>query len=223
MPWAAWLKLDNPNQIQPDAALAGRLWHALRDQHEAGKAAVRWLPTVTASEFSGICASAWDADFERHPHWHGEPAETGPLARWRTQPLVAAVLAEHGRGVSARLLARLMDLAQCAGYIAAPDQWFASSWIDAFSPLPGVGIARVETARGTLWHRLRLEGEAEQELINEYSVVAPTEWNFHPCGAFVAALSGIAQVDEAELRQTARRLILALDPCVPCQLEIRHA
>lgn len=221
MPSSVWSDLDRPDEIKPGAALAGRLWHALQDDSAVGAEEVLWLPAVKASEFARICEGGWNEDFERHPHWQGVPAETGSLARWRAQPLIATLLAERGRGVRTRVLARLMDLAQCAGYIAAPDEWFAGSWLDAFSPSPGIGIACVETARGTLWHRLSLEDKAGQTLVAEYSVVAPTEWNFHPRGVFAAALPAGNPVDAETLRQQARRLILALDPCVPCRLEVK--
>ncbi|MCX7180087.1 MAG: hypothetical protein NTX56_15430 [Proteobacteria bacterium] len=223
MPCPSWLDLGRPDAIDHGAALASRLWHTLGEDLAADTEGVPWLPVTQASELAGTLESCWSEEFERHPRWRGEPAETGSLARWRTQPLVAAFLLGHGRGVRARLLARLMDLAECAGFIAGPEAWIASSLLDSCSPLPGVGIARIETARGTLLHRVGVESASGREFIKEYSVVAPTEWNFHPRGAFVAALPTGVKLDTAAFTEAAHRLVLSLDPCVPYQLEVRHA
>ena len=56
-----------------------------------------------------------------------------------------------------------------------------------------------------------------------HMVVAPTEWNFHPRGAFAAELTGMRIEDEAELARRAELLAQSLDPCVSCQIELRHA
>jgi hypothetical protein len=46
------------------------------------------------------------------PLWHGAPAETGALARMADHPMLAAWIARRGRGAGARLLARLLELAE---------------------------------------------------------------------------------------------------------------
>ena len=52
---------------------------------------------------------------------------------------------------------------------------------------PGEGFAAVNSARGRLYHRLKLDGGGR---IVDYAIVAPTEWNFHPDGPFVRLLLG---------------------------------
>lgn len=215
MPLAAWFALEAPEEFIRNDALAGRLWRALPAETMAVTDALGWLPVCSAADHVQAAEAGWHEDFERRPEWRGQAAETGALARWKDHPLVAATLACHGRGVRARLLARLMDLAQCTRYITNQDDAFGDCF-DAHSPMPGIGIARVETARGTLLHRVRLEGET----VAEYAVVAPTEWNFQPRGAFVAALRGTAAADAGALREHGLRLALALDPCVPYELEV---
>ena len=59
--------------------------------------------------------------------------------------------------------------------------------------------------------------------VARYRIVAPTEWNFHPCGALAAGLRGLPVTNEAQLRRRASWLIGALDPCVAWRLEIGHA
>ncbi|MBK6630066.1 MAG: nickel-dependent hydrogenase large subunit [Betaproteobacteria bacterium] len=45
----------------------------------------------------------------------------------------------------------------------------------------------METARGTLLHQVTLAGDH----VAHYRIVAPTEWNFHPRGAFRARPAGL--------------------------------
>ncbi len=228
MPLTDWFAQDAPDELVRNEALAGRLWRALPDENVAKTGAVGWLANCSAVDYVRADGVRWNEDFARCPEWQGQAAETGALARWKDHPLVAATLARHGRGVRARLLARLMDLAQCTRYIADQDAAFAGKLFDACTPAPGVGIARVETARGALLHRVRLaDGEKRRDggkqMIGEYAVVAPTEWNFQPRGAFVAALHGAMATDAGALRGHGLRLALALDPCVPYEVAVEHA
>ncbi len=91
--------------------------------------------------------------------------------------------------------------------------------LDACPASAGVGVARVETARGTLLHRLELAGDG----IAEYLIVAPTEWNFHPQGAFVREISGCPAASPEAARFAAERVALSLDPCVPCSCRLVDA
>ena len=84
---------------------------------------------------------------------------------------------------------------------------------------PGIGRALAETARGLLMHEIVLDGDR----IADYLIVAPTEWNFHPEGALVRRLTGLATADQADLLRTARLDVHTLDPCVACRVEIGHA
>jgi hypothetical protein len=228
MPLTDWFAQDAPDELVRNEALAGRLWHALPDEDVAKTGAVGWLANCSAVDYVRADGVRWNEDFARCPEWQGQAAETGALARWKDHPLVAATLARHGRGVRARLLARLMDLAQCTRYIADQDAAFADKLFDACTPAPGVGVSRVETARGALLHRVCLaDGEKRRDggkqMIGEYAVVAPTEWNFQPRGAFVAALHGAMATDAGALRGHGLRLALALDPCVPYEVTVEHA
>jgi Ni,Fe-hydrogenase I large subunit len=83
----------------------------------------------------------------------------------------------------------------------------------------GAGLAAVETARGVLIHWALMDGGQ----VARYRIVAPTEWNFHPQGAFVRGLAGIPARDEDEVRQAAALLAHALDPCVAYDLKVKHA
>lgn len=133
--------------------------------------------------------------FAARPEWDG-PRETGPLQRHHAHPLVASVVAEHGAGLLARLVARLVELASLPGALAAAQE---------VEITPGLGV--VETARGRLIHA----GRVENGQIVDYKIVAPTEWNFHPEGVAARALAGVSE-DEAAA------VIEAIDPCVDYQM-----
>ena len=81
-------------------------------------------------------------------------------------------------------------------------------------------MAWVQNARGLLLHRVALDA---QGMVDDYRIVAPTEWNFHPDGALVHGLTGLAADDEARLVRQARLAVQALDPCVACRVEVVHA
>ena len=160
----------------------------------AGAVSPAFLPEVPAGELK---QRMHEAGFCTTPEWRGAPRETGPLARRCRVPVVAAVVAEHGAGLLARLVARLADLALIPGEMRR-----------AGMPVSGgLGLGVVETARGRLAHAARLEGD----VIADYAILAPTEWNFHPRGVAAQALEGLAPLP-------ARAVIEAIDPCVDFEL-----
>jgi uptake hydrogenase large subunit len=59
--------------------------------------------------------------------------------------------------------------------------------------------------------------------VADYVIVAPTEWNFHPNGAFANDLRGVVGQDAGDLRLLAHIEALSLDPCVAYEIEVRHA
>jgi coenzyme F420-reducing hydrogenase alpha subunit len=119
-----------------------------------------------------------------------------------------------GGGLSARLAVSgkaLTTLPQeIAAALAKVDQTDAR-------PLPrqsGQGEATVETARGPLTHRVRIE----DGIVADCQTEAPTEANFAPDGPVVAGLAGAAfDPVAAELH------VLAIDPCVACSVEVADA
>lgn len=175
------------------AALAGV--DATLDAFGAEAMPARLLPVLTATQ----TRAAWprlDAGFAAAPQWQGLPAETGALAR-------------QGGGetsLSARVRARIAEVFAPSGLGRA----------DAVCVAPGVGRAVVETARGMLMHEVALDGDR----VVAYAIVAPTEWNFHPDGGLAAMLAGLAPASAADLRAAAERAVLALDPCVRCEIAV---
>ncbi len=226
-----WLALDDAEAIDrwvatsptPPAAVLRAL---AREAPGLGRSDVAPLPVAGAAALAVVLRPAMDGDpaFAHAPHWQGAPAETGSFARRGAHPGVAALVARDGATAAARIVARLTDLAALlvaldgdaggAGGAAAEPRW-----VDAVAPAPGEGFAAVETARGLLVHRARVDGGT----VVGYAIVAPTEWNFGAAGPLVGGLAGLAGADAATLERHARLAVHALDPCVACRIEVARA
>ncbi len=168
----------------------------------------RMLPAWSAAEAQQSCAGKWDANFSARPEWQGGAAETGARTYYADSPL----LRDAPSNVLSRVRSRILDVVEMASGNAAPR-------LDVFSPAAGEGVAVVRTARGLLIHHLRLE----QGKVADYTIVAPTEWNFHPDGAFVQDMRGLQEQDGQRLLQLAHIAALSLDPCVEYEIEVIHA
>jgi hypothetical protein len=187
---------------------------ALEADARFGASDVSLLPATDPALVARELAREMDADagFERAPRWDGEPAETGALARAAREPAVAALRARYGGSVAVRLVARLVELAALATRgLGVNHGWIAVA--------PGSGVGWVETARGLLVHRARVESGQ----VAGYRIVAPTEWNFHPDGALARGLRGARFADEGAAERGVRLLVQALDPCVAARIEVANA
>jgi Ni,Fe-hydrogenase I large subunit len=138
--------------------------------------------------------------------------ETGPLARHDEHPLIEDLLYLYGNGLLTRMVARLVDIADALVRLG-----------DFFNQRQGLafrrgsrGIASVEAARGQLTHRVAVKGDR----IADYSILAPTEWNFHPRGVVARGLASLRSTNAEQLRQQAEFIIHAIDPCVAYDLHI---
>lgn len=157
----------------------------------------RWLPPMTAAQ----TLAQWprlDAGFAAAPVFDGAAAETGALARHAGRAGEATL--------AARVRARIADLYDAAGLGRA----------SAAPVAPGIGRAVVETARGLLMHEVAIENDR----VAAYTVVAPTEWNFCPGGALASGLQDMTAPTTAALTAGVERCVLALDPCVACEIAV---
>lgn len=157
------------------------------------------------------------------PRLAGAVCETGALARQLVagQPLICDVAARLGRGVGARVLARLIEfcrvLPAMEGWLEAFD--LAAPWCrhkTLADACQGVGI--VEAARGMLGHWLTVR----QGAIHSYQIIAPTTWNFSPRdaagrpGALEQALVGLAAPASGPLPARIHHVVRSFDPCMVC-------
>ncbi|MBG0809142.1 nickel-dependent hydrogenase large subunit [Methylosinus sp. H3A] len=187
----------------------GRLWRELeRGPMIAATAPDALRAEDDASALEGIRTQG--ESFAAAPSIAGRAPETGAFARhWRETELPRGALC-------ARFRARMIDLAQLLARLesASPEDESRSA---AFATREA--YCALETSRGELYHWVRLTPD---DRIENYAIVAPTEWNFHPAGPFVAALLG-ARVPRAEATQTITRLAGLFDPCVAFRVEVRDA
>jgi hypothetical protein len=150
------------------------------------------------------------------PTWRGQCAETGTWTRLHD------LRADPPASAWERLGARIADLVR----LSLPDASGrrGAGWVAAGALQTGIGegLAWVETARGLLIHRARIDGRPAARHVAGYDVVAPTDWNFHSRGAVAHALERMpAQGGEAGA--LLRILMAAYDPCVRFAVESRTA
>lgn len=161
-----------------------------------------------------------DDDFARRPHWRGEALETGALARLQDAPAVREARAGDGNTVFVRVLARVLELGRLAADIRSlAEEGDCPSRLGARRLEDGIGAAWVETARGRLMHFAAVD----KGTVARYRMVAPTEWNFHPAGAFVRGAETLAATDPGRVERQVVLLARALDPCVPFETEVCNA
>jgi coenzyme F420-reducing hydrogenase alpha subunit len=186
-----------------------------------------WSEIVRDEGFAACVPDALDVDddpavlarlrsdgdaFAAVPSLPGRAPETGAFARhWRKTDFYAGA-------ATARLGARMIDLAECLDRLARAAAGDEMGQTEAHGVAPAVreGFAAVETSRGRLAHWTRLSRDGK---IEDYAIVAPTEWNFHPAGPFVAAVLG-ARVSKATAAASIARLAGMFDPCVLYRVEV---
>jgi Ni,Fe-hydrogenase I large subunit len=195
-----------------------RAWRAVLDRGgRLGESDVPTLPPMTREQVEILLAAlAADGGFAAAPRLGGATRETGALARMAAHPAVAGIASRHGRGVAARLAARVADVARTAGALADGG---TPARLDAWSTASGAGVAIVETARGLLLHC----AEIREDRVTDYAIVAPTEWNFQPGGPLERSLAGLDARDAEALQHDAGLVVQSLDPCVACSIEVRDA
>ena len=158
------------------------------------------------------------------PRLNGQVVETGALARQVVagHPLLRDLVARQGGNVTARVVARLLEIA-----LVVP---VMENWVRMLRPgepfcFPETkledasGIGLVEAARGSLGHWL----EVRQGKIHNYQIIAPTTWNFSPRdstgtpGALEQALVGV-QIEESNegAPVAVQHVVRSFDPCMVC-------
>lgn len=218
-PLADWLSRCH----EPATLLQWCEVHALRlapARALAGAQPLLALPTLPIRVLHPIDATAMRAlaqsmlhtpGFCERPTWSGLCAETGAWARWRDQtvrqpaPTAAAWT---------RLSSRWEELVKIAQEAHARVQ------VGMHQPMLALGtlvldkrqaMAWCEMARGLLVHVVSLDARGR---VDDYRVLAPTEWNFHPDNSLGQAVRSLPEGDCGH----ARLLGAAFDPCVACEV-----
>jgi len=170
------------------------------------------LAAMDAGWFATRLAS--QPGFSDAPTYDGVPAEVGPLAAQR-HPLVADALRQWGPMLATRLLAAALDASVVAErLLRALDRFSNGDPAATDLTRTGCGAGVVETARGPLAYYV----ETAEGRVRTLSSVAPTEWNFHAKGPFMAALAAAPPVADPVF--AARLLAASFDPCVPFTIDV---
>lgn len=157
------------------------------------------------------------------PRYQGGVAETGALARQMVagHPLIREWVATHGGSVTARVLARLLELAMVVPRMEAWARQLQprAPWCHhAGLPDEGMGTGLVEAARGALGHWLTVR----HGRIANYQIIAPTTWNFAPRdaqgtpGALEQALAGLPAPEDQDPPLLVQHVVRSFDPCMVC-------
>jgi len=83
----------------------------------------------------------------------------------------------------------------------------------------GWGVGQTMCARGVLTHAVHVE----EEKVRNYRVWAPTDCHFAAADGLQILLAGRHFADLGAARQALEQAVLALDPCLPYVLELKHA
>lgn len=184
----------------------------------AGASDVRFLPALASDDLADDLLGPHGDAFVAAPTWIGSPHETSVLARQAETPLVQDLMRLHGSGLLTRISARLAEIADlphvmrriAEGAIDGEEGRVRSAPLGA-----GRGLSQIEAARGRLIHGV----EIAADVVKRYSILAPTEWNFHPRGAATQGLSEIAGRGGG-IRELAELFICAVDPCVGYEVRV---
>jgi len=201
-----WLKSSAaaPGAALPSAVLAaGAEGFGFSTAPLLGELDARWFAQRIARP--GFCAA---------PTLDGIAAEAGAIARASRHPAVIRELADHGRTLMTRLVARLADFSELGARLGR----LAQSLRPASESAPsvrrsGVGTGVADTARGRLAHQV----EIREGIISRWLTVAPTEWSFHPQGVVQEVF---ADAPAPDLQRNANWMVAALDPCVACTVQV---
>jgi coenzyme F420-reducing hydrogenase alpha subunit len=169
---------------------------------------------LRASDDEAVAQAMIEPKFALSPELAGRCVETGASARQGGAAFV--------NSLSGRLAARYADMAATLDVLAAlvAGGEAQDGLLAARNVGPRKGFSAVDSARGRLYHALRLDGAGR---IVDYRIVAPTEWNFHPDGPFVRLLLGATIGNGALARRRVERLAFVFDPCIAVGVEIREA
>jgi uptake hydrogenase large subunit len=224
IPAADWLaEAREPDDLtawsRRSSTLAARVLRLVQESGwvSLGDTEVQPLPDLSAETLEGLLGGDRAGEFVAAPLWQGLPAETSPYTRNAGHPLVTALTAGHGGGLLARLAGKLVELATVQeGLGRAIAGRGVRNGVAERRTDSGVGLAQVAAARGLLVHRVVLAGDR----VEDYRILAPTEWNFHRDGVVARGLAGLPAGDEPTLRRQAAMLITAVDPCVDYDVSI---
>lgn len=176
---------------------------------ELGRCSEARLETSREAVRLELTEALKNPDFCLRPRLFSGPVQTSALARRCHARALLPRLLKNGANSFDYFYARFLELGHwCRGFEDP------ARLVSGFSPEPDVGVSFVETARGTLIHRARIE----RGVVREAAIVAPTEWNFLPGGPAEEALSSIRSDNWASWQARASIVVRQFDACIPFRI-----
>lgn len=181
----------------------------------------RQLPLLDEKQLLEQFNSGKAQQFIAQPQWHGRCYETTVLTRQFKQPLIQALHTEFHSTLITRWVARLVELATIPQQLRNMLKQLVNNdkkdTDNTHNIKDNKGLAQIEAARGRLIHRV----EIKQNIITNYQILAPTEWNFHPQGVVAKSLCSLTNSkNKDDIEKLAHLVINAIDPCVGYRLRI---
>lgn len=176
--------------------------HEQRLLHDLAHGATPLLPTPDTLQ---KLWQAWQTDtaFCQLPHLDGEVYESGAWSR---------INGSHTLGESAwtRQLSSVVDCVALLRHGKSHGQYlqYGSQALGKHG-----AVAWAEMTRGVLIHFVQLTDDAMR--VQDYGVLAPTEWNFHPQGKLAQTITN-SELSHQQLNQLAS----AFDPCVAVEIAV---
>jgi len=188
-------------------------WLTEQPWKHAGASTIVPLPSINDVEFISQLTTD-KATFVAQPNWQSRCYELSWFNYQYATPLIAHLTERWGNGIYTRMIARLNEVADL---IIKLQDFFQMEAMLNMSKSTVDGLAHTHAARGRLSHYVELEGH----YIKQLSIIAPTEWNFHPHGVAADSLCHLNTERLDTLHLQADLIIHAIDPCVEYQLHIK--
>jgi len=153
--------------------------------------------------------------FSSTPQWQSKCYELSWFNRAIKNTTIQKLEEEKGNGIFTRAIARIAEISYV---ISELNEFFFHKKILKNIKSSTTGLAHTQSARGKLTHYI----EVEKQKIKHFTIVAPTEWNFHSEGVVAKSLSALKAGSKDKLTVQAKILISMIDPCVGYQLAINE-
>ena len=210
-----WLKIDTIEQfdkwLRQGQTITTKMLQKIQESGWNSSGSCRINPLPKQLEQIELEMQLTNPEYVEQPLWKQHPCETSALTR-TTSKLIQKLKKEYGNGLLVRQIAKLTELAHL---VLKVDQLeYSKEDCDESEHItPNTGIAQVEAARGRLIHKVKIQGDR----VEQYQILAPTEWNFHHDGVVARALNSLNK-NSTDLQNEAELIIKAIDPCVDYKL-----
>ncbi len=178
-----------------------------------------YLSNLSTNEMSNMLDNP---DFIKHPTDGNKPCETTPYSRQIGKPLIQQLTATNGSGLLSRSVAQLLEIFTLFDKVSTDYIAIKSEDIcyQVQYPMHSTNaLNQLEAARGKLIHQVSIGSDC----VNNYQILSPTQWNFHPKGILYAMIKSLNFENKQDLSNKVKLLVDAIDPCVGYSIAVDYA